>query len=206
MDKPLARHLGGQYLKLYLSASNLWLECSITNLWDNSGRLILHLRHHPDLPLVNELLSQLQESPFITASGPFGSAVLSEIEGPVLFIAGGTGMAHIYALLQSLPIGPHPCYLYWGVRKSVDLYLSEKISAWLKAHPNALYHPILSGDSLHWEGRTGLVHEAIEEDFSALTEFTVFASGPYPMVTATLAALSKKGLPRQQFFTDMLPD
>lgn len=138
--------------------------------------------------------------------GPLGHTVLpSPIDGPLLFIAGGTGMAHIYALLQALPHTPFPIQVYWGISKPEDHYLEQEVLDCLRQHPAAEYTPVLCTPDPQWQGREGLVHLAVEQDVTISPTLRAFVSGPYPMVMETFEVLKKKGLPESHFLSDMKP-
>jgi CDP-4-dehydro-6-deoxyglucose reductase len=54
-----------------------------------------------------------------------------------------------------------------------------------------------------WNGRTGLVHQAVLQDFIDLSGFQVYACGTPAMVEAAHGDLtSLRGLPEDEFFSD----
>src|SRR5690606_7014792 len=57
-------------------------------------------------------------------------------------------------------------------------------------------------DLCGWEGRCGLLHEAIRADFPDLSGLQVYASGSPAMVYATLDALVEAGMAAQQMRAD----
>jgi NAD(P)H-flavin reductase len=62
--------------------------------------------------------------------------------------------------------------------------------------------PVLSGKDDAWEGRTGLVHEAVLQDFTDLSDFDVYACGSPAMVDATYKTLRARGARPDRFFAD----
>jgi CDP-4-dehydro-6-deoxyglucose reductase len=95
--------------------------------------------------------------------------------------------------------------LYWGVRSRKDLYMPELPQRWLAEHPNFSFIPVLSGPRPGdaWQGRTGLVHEAVLADFADLSGYQVYASGAPAMVdSAREAFVNTRNLPEAEFFAD----
>ena len=102
--------------------------------------------------------------------GPLGSFFLREdSEKPIIFVAGSTGFAPVksmveYAFARGMK---RKMLLYWGTRRPADMYLAALPEQWAREHDNFSFVPVLSEPHPedHWDGRTGLVHEAILEDF-----------------------------------------
>jgi CDP-4-dehydro-6-deoxyglucose reductase len=54
-----------------------------------------------------------------------------------------------------------------------------------------------------WQGRTGLVHDAVLADFADLSGYQVYASGAPAMVdSARDSFVNTRGLPEDEFFAD----
>jgi len=139
--------------------------------------------------------------------GPLGSFVLREpSDRPLIFVAGATGFAPVKSLLEyAFEIGiRRPLYFYWGVLKRRDLYMAELPQRWQREHPNFRFEAVLSdpGPEDEWEGRTGLVHEAILADFPDLSEFQIYACGSLKMVEAAKPAFIAQGLADGECFSD----
>jgi NAD(P)H-flavin reductase len=95
-------------------------------------------------------------------------------------------------------------YLYWGVRRPGDLYLEELPRRWSLEHSNFTYVPVVSEATLEdgWTGRTGLVHEAILQDFTDLSGFEIYTCGSAKMVDAARPAFVTQGLHEDACFSD----
>jgi CDP-4-dehydro-6-deoxyglucose reductase len=94
--------------------------------------------------------------------------------------------------------------LYWGAKTPADLYLADLPDEWQKKHANFKFIPVLSEPkSEHgWQGRTGLVHEAILQDYQELNGYQIYACGSLPMIEAARAPFMAKGLLEEQYFVD----
>ena len=132
----------------------------------------------------------------VRVDGPFGTAFLRENHrGPIIAIAGGSGMAPIgsiveHALQSALP---QPIHFYFGVRTEQDLYRHDHFSAQARRHPNLHFTPVLSeaGDAGY---RRGQVHEAVAADLDDLDGCKAYLAGPPVMVEAASAMLERRGV------------
>lgn len=199
----------GQYIEiLHRDASPQPFSIANAPLGD-SKLLEIHIRSKPDNPAIADLVTEMKSLGEIKINGPLGNCILRrEPAYPLIFAAGGTGIAPLKAIIeQALAEGvKQPIYLYWGVRILSDFYLQDLITRWTKYLPNFHYIPILSGKDERdkWQGRTGWVHDAIIQDHPNLEHFHIYASGPPEMVYAALHAFKPRGLNRAYMYSDIL--
>lgn len=169
----------------------------------HAGRdLELHVLVREDS--ARDLIEQLQRNKMVRVELPFGDTHLSELpNGPLVLIAAGTGMAQMHSLIEHCRKQgfAHPVHLYWGVRRPEDFYTLDEWSAWEQT-PNLFLHKVVS-DLCGWEGRCGLLHEAVCEDISDLGAVHVYASGSPAMIYGTLDALVEAGMDAHQMRADV---
>ncbi|MGN8344782.1 CDP-6-deoxy-delta-3,4-glucoseen reductase [Pseudomonas sp. SMV71] len=150
------------------------------------------------------LLEQLRRNPSVRVEMPFGDTHLSELpDGPLVLIAAGTGMAQMHSLIEHCRAHgfKYPVHLYWGVRRPEDFYEIEHWDEWRKL-PNLYLHKVVS-DLCGWEGRCGMLHEAVCEDIRDLSGVHVYASGSPAMIYGTLDALVEAGMDAHQMRADV---
>ena len=95
--------------------------------------------------------------------------------------------------------------LYWGNRTKADLYLANLAGNWQQEHDNFTFIPVLSEalPSDNWSGRTGLVHEAVMQDFDDLAGYQIYACGAPGMVEAAHRDFTQlRRLPEEEFVSD----
>ena len=142
----------------------------------------------------------------VIAEGPFGSAYLREHhEGPILAIAGGSGLAPIKAIVESaLARGKRqPIHFYFGAGDERDVYLADHFAALAARHDNFRFVPVLSAPRAATQRRTGLVHEVVAADIDALDGAKAYLAGPPAMVeAATALLLHRLGLPPEDVHAD----
>ncbi|MCO8162589.1 CDP-6-deoxy-delta-3,4-glucoseen reductase [Pseudomonas sp. 21LCFQ010] len=150
------------------------------------------------------LLEQLQRDGIARVELPLGDTHLAELpDGPLVLIAAGTGMAQMHSLIEHCRANgfKHPVHLYWGVRRPEDFYGIEHWEQW-QSLPNLYLHKVVS-DLCGWDGRCGLLHEAVREDIADLSGVYVYASGSPAMVYATLDALVEAGMDARHMRADV---
>lgn len=133
----------------------------------------------------------------ITVDGPRGGFGLRPAAAPLLFVAGGSGLAPILAMLEEAAHAgvTRPATLLFGVRSQHDLYALERIAAvaggW--AAPFA-FIPVLSeeaGDS-GWRGERGPVTAVIPRALEPGAH--AYLCGPPAMIDGAIGVLSQHGV------------
>ena len=59
-----------------------------------------------------------------------------------------------------------------------------------------------SGDGDEWDGRKGLVHEAVLEDIKSLSSYEVYACGSPKMIEVARSDFVSNGLMSDKFYSD----
>ncbi|MHB1333873.1 MAG: CDP-6-deoxy-delta-3,4-glucoseen reductase, partial [Sulfuriferula sp.] len=198
--------LAGQYIDILLKDGKR-RSFSLANAPHNDDYLQLHVRHIPGGEFSEHIFSGMKEKDILRFEGPLGSFFLREESGkPIIFMAGGTGFAPVKAMLEH-SFHHHidrEMVLYWGARQLRDLYMPQLPGQWQQEYPNFTFIPVLSEPTEEdaWPGRTGLVADAILQDFPDLSGYQVYACGAPGMVDAAHKAFLQHGLPDAEFFAD----
>jgi CDP-4-dehydro-6-deoxyglucose reductase len=199
--------LAGQYIEFVLKDGRR-RAFSLANAPHDDALLQLHVRRVPGGRFTEHVFDVMKERDILRIEGPFGDFYLREASRkPILLLAGGTGFAPIKSLIEHAVHSrlDRPMTLYWGARTRRDLYLNHLPECWQREHTAFRYVPVLSESppEEHWEGRRGLVHRALLEDFPDLSGYQVYACGAPAMIDAARRDLVKEcGLPADEFFAD----
>lgn len=166
----------------------------------------LHIRRVPGGRFTERLYGHYRVGDTLDVELPLGEFRLQDdsLDNRLLMVAGGTGLAPIKSIIESLDELEHPpeVLLYWGVRKERDLYLHDDIQSWLDRRPNLTYVPVLSDADDDWSGRRGYVHEAICEDHTDLSGFDAYLCGPPPMIFSARDAFTRLGMDGDRIYSD----
>ncbi|HUI18224.1 MAG TPA: 2Fe-2S iron-sulfur cluster-binding protein [Alphaproteobacteria bacterium] len=141
----------------------------------------------------------------VALEGPFGTSHWRPTHiGPVLAIAGGSGLAPIKSIVETaLRHGvAQPIRLYFGVRDERDLYLEEHFAALARHHPNLGFIPVLSEPRRATRRRTGFVHDAVRADHASFAGWKAYLAGPPVMVEAASAMLGACGMAAEDIHAD----
>ena len=198
--------LAGQYVEFILKDGKR-RAFSLANAPHHDELLEMHLRLIPGGTFTQYVFTEMQEKAILRLEGPFGSFYLREDnDKPIIFVAGGTGFAPIKGIIEHI-LHHHiqrDMVLYWGAKTLQDLYLPELPAAWATEHPHFRFIPVLS-EALpddHWQGRTGLVHQAVLDDHADLSPYQVYCCGAPAMVDVVHQAFQAQGMPEDEFFSD----
>lgn len=200
--------LPGQYLQFEVPGSGVRRAYSIARRGPG-GRFEFHVKHTPGGLASEWIFTRLQAGDRVELSGPYGRFFLRDGEGPVLFLAGGTGLAPIKAMLLALleQTPTRLATLIFGARTEAELYDDRFLQDLAQAHPNFTYIPAVS-DEPPGEERIafGRVDEVLRARFERLKGYQAYVAGPPPMVDACIAALYERRLfardiYREDFYT-----
>ena len=203
-DQGLA-HAAGQYIEI-ICADGKRRAYSLANAPHEAGLLQLHVRLSPGGGFSEQVFKTMKERDMLRLEGPLGRFQLDVASAkPIILLAGGTGFAPIKSIMEHLlHLGlQRRVDLYWGARDRAGLYLPELPLRWAAEHA-VRYVPVLSEPQPAdlWEGRRGLVHEAVLADFADLSGHQVYAAGSPAMVVAAQRDCLARGLPAEEFFAD----
>ncbi|NDY92021.1 2Fe-2S iron-sulfur cluster-binding protein [Ideonella livida] len=164
-----------------------------------------HVRLVPGGRVTGYIAEQLKVGDAVKVSGPLGSAYLRrKHEGPLLCVAGGTGLAPILSILRGIAAEnlQSDIHCYLGVRSPRDLYGLTWLQALQAQNPRLRVHVVVSsgGDpKLH---RCGLVTQAIEADHPDLTGWRAYLCGSPPMVEAATQLARQRGMAPDHVYAD----
>lgn len=199
------RFVAGQYINILL-ADGQRRAFSFANPPHRSETIELHVRLIAGGRFTTQVFNQMKVGDDLRFEGPLGSFRLRESKRPIIFVAGATGFAPIKSIVEdAFHRGMlRPMLLYWGVRRPKDLYMMELAQRWQQEHDNFKFVPVLSEHKPEdqWQGRSGLVHEAILSDFPDLDGYEVYVCGSAKMVDSAFPAFLEQGLSEEHCFSD----
>ena len=156
-----------------------------------------------DIPhgLMSTFLREAQPGAPLAFVGPSGSCYLREVRRPLLFLAGGTGLAPFLSMLGKLAETgcTQPIHLVYGVTSDEDLVGVDKLEEFAACLPGFGFTTCVAAEgSAH--PRKGYVMAHVEPGHLNGGEVDVYLCGPPPMVDAVRAWLGEHGVTPANFY------
>lgn len=202
LSKPL-EYSPGQYATLQFSPEHI-RPYSMAGLAED-GELEFHVRVVPDGRVSGYVNSELKAGDAVRVSGPLGTAYLRrKHQGPILCIAGGTGLAPVLSIVRGALVGGmnNPIHIYFGVRSADDIYMADVLTQMAAQHSQVKVHFVVASGPVKAGLRAGLVTDAVAQDWQNLEGFRAYVCGAPPMVEAAVMQLTGKGLPAEHIYAD----
>jgi CDP-4-dehydro-6-deoxyglucose reductase, E3 len=194
----------GQYMRLR-TKDQLTRSYSLSEPPADDKLLRMHVRRVDGGAFSRYLFELAKPGDLLHVEGPLGRFILRDSLSvrKTVFLATGTGIAPIYALLSSSAqrsggqLGE--LYLYWGNREPSDAYLQVTLRE-LARTIGFSYFEVFS----RVEGESGVRHvqDLMASQHPDLSDAQVFASGNPAMIEAARGRAAQLGLPADRFFSD----
>ena len=200
----------GQYIQLqsepYKGRDSVMRAYSVSSSPSDKNNIELNIRLVPDGICTTWVFEYLEEGQKVSFSGPYGDFYLRETDAPVIFMAGGSGMAPIHSILQDMienNIERETTY-FFGARTQKDLFYMEELQKMDRENDWFTFIPALSSEpeDSNWDGVRGLVTEALEKKFESCSKYEAYLCGSPGMVNACEKSLKKLGVYHENIYYD----
>jgi ferredoxin-NAD(P)+ reductase (naphthalene dioxygenase ferredoxin-specific) len=200
--KPL-EYSPGQYATLQFTPQHV-RPYSMAGL-AGDDELEFHVRIVKDGLVSGYIDRELKVGDTVRVSGPLGTSYLrTRHEGPMLCVAGGTGLAPVLSIVRgALESGMrNEIHVYFGVRSLRDIYCTEMLSRLAERYPNLTVHVVVMEGSNDPALRSGIVTEAVAQDWSSLEGWRAYLCGAPPMVDAATLVARDRGIQADHIYAD----
>jgi CDP-4-dehydro-6-deoxyglucose reductase len=219
LDQPLRasgeQYLAGQYADLSFPGIGAPRSYSFaTPPGDEEYRtLTFYIRKVANGELTTWLFGADRLGARLTVSGPYGAFWLRDGDGPIICVAGGSGMSAIKALLEhaaDMGCARDATFLF-GARTSADLYCIDEMQAlaarWHPQH-QMRFLPVLSEEPTDspWTGARGLVTQHIADREIDWAQAQAYLCGPPGMIDAAIEVLYRCGVAENAVHFDKFLD
>ena len=132
-------------------------------------------------------------------TGPVGSFYLREIRRPLLFLAGGTGLAPFLAMLETMSHtgSKYPVHLIYGVTNDPDLVHVDKLQEYAHRLPKFTFACCVADEGSAYPNK-GYVTRYIEPQHMHDGDVDVYLCGPPAMVDAVRNRHERAGHDRDE--------
>ena len=200
----------GQYAQLesqeYKGNEPVMRAYSISSVPSDRNHVEFMIRKVPGGICTTWVFDHLKEGQEVRLSGPYGEFRLRPTEAPILFIAGGSGMAPIWSMLRNMKeTGTVRNALYFfGAQTQRDLFLMDELRQLEKEMPGFRFIPALSNEPADsgWTGDTGLITDVVARHVPDASMHEAYLCGSPGMINACVNVLKKAGLPEEKVYYD----
>jgi Na+-transporting NADH:ubiquinone oxidoreductase subunit F len=201
----------GHYVQFFTPAyegseEEVYRAYSISSDPAEEGIIELIVRLVPNGICTTYMFEHLKVGDLVRINGPYGDFRLSDTDAPIVFVAGGSGMAPIKSMLHHMVNtgNTRRATYFFGVNTLKDLFYAEEMKAFEGKLPDFKFFPVLampeSGNG--WNGETGLVTEALDRTLNSAGPYEAYLCGSPGMIDATIDVLKKHGMPLEHIYYD----
>jgi CDP-4-dehydro-6-deoxyglucose reductase len=192
----------GQYVEI-IGPNGVRRSYSLANANYTNKTIELHIRAVSNGAMSNYWFSLAKVNDLLRLHGPMGTFFLRSVASiDVVFLATGTGIAPVKAMLESI-VGmpssqmPRSITVFWGGRKVEDFYWDVQ-----SIPVGHRFVPVLSRPDPSWMGEVGYVQDVLLKQKPDLRSMVVYACGSIAMIQSAQAALTHAGLAHSRFLSD----
>lgn len=210
-DPAEIRFTPGQYIQLLTpkygdNPEEVYRAYSMSSDSSDTSHVELIVRLVPGGLCTTYCFDHLEEGSSIRFNGPYGDFKLSEKDHPMIFIAGGSGMAPMKSLLHQMVRDGirRKCTYFFGANGVRDLFMQDLMNEFEQKLSDFTFVPVVAkpGEEDSWNGETGLVTEAVERAFKDASDCEAYLCGSPGMIDASIVVLKKLGIPEDRIFYD----
>lgn len=204
-------YIPGQYVQLLTPAykknsEEVYRAYSISSDPAEKNTIELIIRLVPGGICTTYCFEYLKVGDEVKMNGPYGDFRLSETDAPIVFIAGGSGMAPIKCMLHYMKNtqNKRKTTYYFGANQTRELFHLDLMKQFEKQLSNFKFVPVVAqpenGGTNNYE--TGLVTEAVRRGLKKASESEAYLCGSPGMIEASIKVLRELGMVEKNIFYD----
>lgn len=204
-------YIPGQYLQLLTpvyekSSEETYRAYSISSDPADKKHIEFIIRLMPGGICTTYCFEYLKVGDEIKLNGPYGRFRLTDTDAPIVFIAGGSGMAPIKCMLYHMKntANKRKAVYYFGANKVRDLCCLDLMHQFESELADFRFVPIVAAPDAEetWDGQKGLVTEAVKRNLKNASRCEAYLCGSPGMIDAAIKVLKEIGLGEDKIFYD----
>ena len=208
------KYTPGQYVQVLApqyekSSEEVYRAYSISSDPADQAAIELIIRRVPDGICTTYLFDYLKVGDKVRINGPYGQFYLRDTSAPIVFIAGGSGIAPIKCILHNMKNtnNNRRAVFFFGIRTTKDLFLAEEMTRFETQLVQFKFVPVVSQpeSGAEWAGVTGRVTH-IAEDYlrkqGNAHEHEGYLCGSPGMIESSIGILKKLGITEDKIYYD----
>ncbi len=142
----------------------------------------------------------------VKLSGPYGDFRLSDTDAPMVFVAGGSGLAPFMSMLSEMRNtgSKRPVKYFYGGNTTKDLCLADQMKGFEEVLEDFEFIPVVANpeEDTGWSGQVGLVTDAVRRTYSDLSGHEGYLCGSPGMINAAAKVFIERGMPEEKIYYD----
>lgn len=194
----------GDYAELVLPGVSPNRMYSFATPPRGDGLMEFFIARHPHGAASGYVRDQLRLGDHVGLRGPFGTCRMPAGHGPVIALAGGTGLAPVLAIVeQSLRAGStQPHTLLLSVREDEEVFALDRLHSLAGSHPNFSYEVLVTDAPSRFCARQQFAPAWLKERFTDLRHARAVIGGSPGFVQACSDACTALGMQQDAIATD----
>ena len=211
LEPQIMDYIPGQYVQLLSpvyekSSEEIYRAYSISSDPAEKTFIELIIRLVPQGICTTYCFEYLKVGDTLKVNGPYGNFRLADTDAPIVFIAGGSGMAPIKCMLHHMKNtgNKRKATYYFGANKINDQFLTGTMRQFEKDMPNFKFVPVVAspGENEKWDGQTGLVTELLRKGVTDAAGHEAYLCGSPGMIDACIKVLTELGMGEEKIHYD----
>ncbi len=211
IDPPTIEYVPGQFIQLLTppykeSKDEVFRAYSISSDPAEKDAVEIIMRLVPGGKCTTYYFEHFEEGKKVRFNGPYGEFQLTDTDAPMIFIAGGSGMAPIKCILHHMQNtqNKRKAVYFFGARTVNDLFLLDEMKRFEENLHDFKFVPVVGSQEEDdgWEGERGLVTEALERHFDNAEGHEGYLCGSPGMLNASIEILKKLGITDEKIYYD----
>jgi Na+-transporting NADH:ubiquinone oxidoreductase subunit F len=210
-DPPDIKFVAGQYMQLFTpkykgNSEEVYRAYSIASDPKLDNVVDLIIRKVPNGICTTYCFDFLKVGDPVNINGPYGDFRLSDTEAPMVFVAGGSGMAPFVSILSHMRNtgSKRQAKYFFGGNTTQDQCMAEEMKAFEDVLEGFEFIPVVATpeEGANWNGQTGLVTEVVERMYKDLSGHEGYLCGSPGMIDAAAAVFTNLGMPEDKIYYD----
>jgi Na+-transporting NADH:ubiquinone oxidoreductase subunit F len=211
IDPPAIEMKAGQFVQFEvpeyeLTDEPVYRAYSMASQPSNNTHIELQIRLVPNGICTTYVHEHLQVGEEVSVNGPYGEFFLRDTDRPLIFIAGGSGMAPIKSILLDMQEkgSQRRARYFFGARTRADLFLIDEMTALETQMADFKFIPALSEPQSddNWEGEVGLITDVVHRLTEDASDSEAYLCGSPGMIDACIIVLKDLGVPEEHIYFD----
>jgi benzoate/toluate 1,2-dioxygenase reductase subunit len=194
----------GQYVNIHVPGADTSRSYSMANAPCDPHDLEFQIRLLPNGVMSDFLRRNGVCNTSLEIEGPKGIFYLRDGGGPLLMIAGGTGLAPMVSMLRHMAGSDsveREIVLCFGVTAPGDLYYVDELKDLIGQFPNGQLRLAMTEAGADWPGHKGFVTDLVEQGDIG-PDMQAYLCGPPVMIEAARKRLAGFGMQSEAIFAE----